>query len=402
ASRNFEQALAARQVPYQIVGGLRYYERAEIKDVLAYLRSIFNPADNLALRRIINKPTRGIGDSTVEGITMVAERNDCSLMEACRYFAANEDETARARNAVGAFYDLMMLLRQRARTAKLPDLVRALLEMSGMIDKLKESGKAEDEMRVENLQEFVTVAASFQRRRPDAGLMEFLEHIALISDLDQADDLTGSVSLMTLHSAKGLEFPVVFMASMEEGIFPHQRSIGSGDDREIEEERRLAYVGMTRAEKLLYLSYAFHRTIYGETRRQRPSRFLKDLPEELLDRQERYCDSRQPRMLDQGEDVLEEPKGGRSIDVASVLQNAKQRRDSGKPPKSRAKKKRKPSTQPPGDGWKSGQKVRHSTFGQGMVVSAEPLEEDWKVTVAFKNGGGVRKLLAGVAGLEKL
>ncbi|MFO8079387.1 MAG: UvrD-helicase domain-containing protein [Armatimonadota bacterium] len=403
ASRNFEQALAARQVPYQIVGGLRYYERAEIKDVLAYLRSIFNPMDNLALRRIINKPTRGIGDSTLEGITTVAERNDCSLMEACRYFAADEDERARARNAVGDFYDIMMLLRQRAETAKLPDLVRAVLDLSGMVDKLKDTGKAEDQMRVENLQEFVTVAASFQRRRPDAGLMEFLEHIALISDIDQADELEGSVSLMTLHSAKGLEFPVVFLVSMEEGIFPHQRSIGSGDDREIEEERRLAYVGMTRAEKLLYLSYAFHRTIYGETRRQRPSRFLKDLPEELLDRQERYSDSRQPRMLDQGDDVLEEPSGGREIDVASVLQNAKKRGSSGRSVKSRAKRKKETAAPPPPSGaWKSGQKVRHSKFGDGVVVSAEPLEEDWKVTVAFKNGGGVRKLLAGVAGLEKV
>jgi DNA helicase-2/ATP-dependent DNA helicase PcrA len=401
ASRNFEQALAARQVPYQIVGGLRYYERAEIKDVLAYLRSIFNPADNLALRRIINKPTRGIGDSTLADVTMVAQRNDCSMMQACRYFAADEDQRARARNAVGDFYDMMMLLRQRAETAKLPDLVRAVLELTGLIDKLKESGKAEDEMRVENLQEFVTVAAAFQRRRPDAGLMEFLEHIALISDIDQADELEGSVSLMTLHSAKGLEFPVVFMASMEEGIFPHSRSIGSGDDREIEEERRLAYVGMTRAEKLLYLSYAFHRTIYGETRRQRPSRFLKDLPEELLDRKERYSDSRQPRMLDQGEDVLEEPSGGTDIDVASMLQNAKKRRGSGRPPKSRATKE-KPRKQPPGEAWKSGQKVRHSKFGQGMVVSAEPVDADWKVTVAFRNGGGVRKLLAGVAGLERI
>jgi DNA helicase-2/ATP-dependent DNA helicase PcrA len=402
ASRNFEQALAARQVPYQIVGGLRFYERAEIKDALAYLRSIFNPADNLSLRRIINKPTRGIGDSTLEGITMTAERNDCSLLEACRYFAANEDERARARNAVGDFYDLMLMLQQRAQTAKLPDLVRAVVEVTGMIDKLKESGKAEDAMRVENLQEFVTVAAAFQRRRPDAGLMEFLEHIALISDIDQADELEGSVSLMTLHSAKGLEFPVVFLVSMEEGIFPHQRSIGSGDEREIEEERRLAYVGMTRAEKLLYLSYAFHRTIYGETRRQRPSRFLKDLPEELLDRQERYSDSSQPRMLDQGDDVLEEPSGGKQIDVASMLQRAKSRRDSGKPPKSRARKKKRGKKTVSNAEWKSGQKVSHPKFGDGMVVSAEALDEDWKVTVAFQNGGGVKKLLASVAGLEKM
>ncbi|MGI5818952.1 MAG: ATP-dependent helicase [Armatimonadota bacterium] len=402
ASRNFEQALAARQVPYQIVGGLRFYERAEIKDALAYLRAIFNPADDLALRRIINTPTRGVGDSTLEGITAAAERNNCSLLEACLYFAANEDERARARAAVGDFLDLMMLLRQRAETAKLPDLVRAVVENSGMIDKLKESGKAEDAMRVENLQEFVTVAAAFQRRRPDAGLLEFLEHIALISDIDQADDLTGSVSLMTLHSAKGLEFPVVFLVSMEEGIFPHQRSISSGDEREIEEERRLAYVGMTRAEKLLYISHAFHRTIYGETRRQAPSRFLRDLPEELLDRRQRYSDSAQPRMLDHGDAVLEKPAGGRQIDVASMLQKAKGRTGSGAAPRSRAKKKQQAPTPPPGEAWKSGQKVRHAKFGDGMVVSAEPLDADWKVTVAFKNGGGVKKLLAGVAGLERL
>ena len=400
ASRNFEQALAARGIPYTIVGGLRFFERAEIKDALAYLRSIFNPADDLSLRRIINTPPRGIGNTTVEGITLVAERNNCSLMDAARYFAADEDQSARARTAVGNFYDAMMLLRQRVEHASLPDLVRAVVENSGMIEKLKESGKAEDAMRVENLQEFVTVAASFERRRPDAGLVDFLEHIALISDIDQADDLSGSVSLMTLHSAKGLEFPVVFLASMEEGIFPHQRSISSGDEREIEEERRLAYVGLTRAEKLLYISHAFHRTIYGETRRQAPSRFLRDLPEELLDRQQRYTDSAQPRMLDDGDQVLEKPSGGKSIDVASVLQRAKERKTGGSKPKSRAKPKATKQA-PPGE-WKSGQKVRHSKFGDGMVVSAEPSDEDWKVTVAFRDGGGVKKLLAGIAGLQKI
>ncbi len=410
ASRNFEQALGARQVPYEIVGGLRFYERAEIKDALAYLRSIFNPADDLSLRRIINTPTRGIGDSTLEGVTMVAERNDCSLLEACRYFAADEDQRSRARNAVGDFFDLMLMLRQRAETAKLPDLVRAVVENTGMIDKLKESGKADDEMRVENLQEFVTVAAAFQRKRPDAGLMEFLEHVALISDIDQADELGGAVSLMTLHSAKGLEFPIVFLVSMEEGIFPHQRSISSGDERELEEERRLAYVGMTRAEKLLYISHAFHRTVYGETRRQSPSRFLKHLPEELLDRQQRYSDSSQPRMLDDGDDVLDEPTGGQQIDVASMLDRAKKRGSGGRSrsmasSKSRSKtsrSKKKSRKQPSAAEWKSGQKVQHPKFGRGTVVSAEPSDEDWKVTVAFRNGGGVKKLLAGVAGLKKV
>ncbi len=409
ASRNFELALAARGVPYQIVGGLRFFERAEIKDALAYLRSVFNPADDISLRRIINTPTRGIGDSTVEGITLVAERNNCSLMDAARYFAADEDQTARARNAVGNFYDMMLLLRQRVEHARLSELVRSVIEASGMIEKYKESGKAEDAMRVENLQEFVTVAASFERRRPEAGLVDFLEHIALISDLDQAEDLSGSVSLMTLHSAKGLEFPVVFLVSMEEGIFPHQRSISSGDERELEEERRLAYVGLTRAEKLLYISHAFHRTIYGETRRQAPSRFLRDLPEELLDRQQRYTDSAQPRMLDEGDAVLEAPSGGKKIDVASLLQRAKDRQSAASAPSAKKPAEKRPAKKPDAKkksaappAWKSGQKVRHPKFGEGMVVSAEPVDDDWKVTVAFKNGGGVKKLIAGIAHLEKM
>jgi DNA helicase-2/ATP-dependent DNA helicase PcrA len=299
----------------------------------------------------------------------------------------------------------MLLLRQRVEHAKLSELVRSVIEASGMIEKYKESGKAEDAMRVENLQEFVTVAASFERRRPEAGLVDFLEHIALISDLDQAEDLSGSVSLMTLHSAKGLEFPVVFLVSMEEGIFPHQRSISSGDERELEEERRLAYVGLTRAEKLLYISHAFHRTIYGETRRQAPSRFLRDLPEELLDRQQRYTDSAQPRMLDEGDAVLEAPTGGRKIDVASLLQRAKDRQSGVCAPSAKKRPAKKPDAKkqpaaPPA--WKSGQKVRHPKFGEGMVVSAEPVDDDWKVTVAFKNGGGVKKLIAGIAHLEKM
>ncbi len=412
ASRNFEQALAERQVAYQIVGGLRFFERSEIKDAIAYLRALFNPADNLSLRRIINTPTRGIGDTTLEAITLASERNSVSLLEACRIFAADEDQRPRAREAVRDFHDLMLRLRGRVETAPLPDLVRAVVENTGLIDKLKESGKAEDAMRVENLQEFVTVAASFTRRNPEAGLQEFLEHIALISDIDQADELSGSVSLMTLHSAKGLEFPVVFMVSMEEGIFPHERSMG--DEHEIEEERRLAYVGITRAQKMLYLSHAFHRTIYGETRRQKPSRFLADLPDELLDRRQRYSEASQPRMLDPGEQVLEEPSGGRQIDIAAILTRAREngaeaaRREDEtaeleKPKRPRKPRKRARKSGDDGDAaWRAGEKVRHAKFGQGIIVSAEPDAGDWKVTVAFKGGGGVKKLLAGVAKLEKL
>lgn len=408
ASRNFEQALAARQIPYQIVGGLRFFERSEIKDALAYLRVLHNPADNLSLRRIINTPTRGIGDSTIEEITRLSERSSVSLFDACRYFAADEDQRARARQAVGDFYDMMTLLRGRVETASLPDLVRAVVEDTGMIEKLKGSGKAEDAMRVENLQEFVSVAAAFARRNPGAGLPEFLEHIALISDIDEADELSGSVALLTLHAAKGLEFPVVFMVAMEEGIFPHERSMG--DRHEIEEERRLAYVGMTRAQKMLYLSHAFHRTVYGETRRQRPSRFLSELPEELLDRRQRYGDAVQPRIFDTGEEAFEAATGGRQIDVAAILRRAREQtgeggRSASERPAGKRRRTRRPSTESAEESaapWKAGDRVVHPKFGQGIVVSAEPDREDWKVTVAFKGGGGVRKLLAAAARLEKL
>ncbi|MEA3400497.1 MAG: UvrD-helicase domain-containing protein [Armatimonadota bacterium] len=407
ASRNFEQALAARQIPYEIVGGMRYYDRAEIKDALAYLRALHNPADNLSLRRIINTPTRGIGDTTQGELTLISEQNQVSLLEACRIYAADEDRRPQSRVAVSDFYELMRSLRQRIDTAPLPDLVRAVVETTGLIDKLRESGKAEDAMRVENLQEFVTVAAAFTRQNPDVGLQEFLEHIALISDIDEAEELSGAVSLMTLHSAKGLEFPIVFMASMEEGIFPHERCMG--DEHELEEERRLAYVGMTRAQKLLYLSHAFHRTIYGETRRQRPSRFLADLPEELIDRRERYSDASQPRMLDSGEEVLETPSGGRKIDIAAILARAeanaeeadRREKEGAAEQEPREERPREPAETAAG-GFKTGQKVRHPKFGHGIVVAAEEARDDWKVTVAFRDGGGVKKLLAKAARLERL
>ncbi len=408
ASRNFEQALAQRQIPYQIVGGLRFFERSEIKDAIAYLRALFNPADNLSLRRIINTPTRGIGDTTLEELTRISERNGVSLYDACRIFAADEDRRPRARQAVEDFYFLMLQLRQRVETAPLPDLVRAVVENTGLIDRLKETGKAEDAMRVENLREFVTVAEAFRRNNPEAGLQEFLEHIALISDIDEVDELSGAVSLLTLHAAKGLEFPIVFMVSMEEGIFPHERSMG--DKHEIEEERRLAYVGMTRAQKMLYLSHAFHRTVYGETRRQRPSRFLQDLPEELVDRRQRFDTVTQPRMLDTGEQVLEDPVGGRKIDVAAILARARanevkaqQGKGTEDVEKARATRKARRRTAGAADpAFATGDRVSHPKFGQGVVVAAEADGDDWKVTVAFKGGGGVKKLLASVAKLQKL
>ncbi len=410
-SRNFEQELARLGIAYEIIGGVRFYERAEIKDAIAYLRSIFNPADDLSLRRIINTPRRGIGNSTQQELTVIAQRDDVSLFRACRIFIADEDRRPRARTAVADFYDRMVALRARAEHASLPDLVRAVVEESGLIAALRESGKAEDAGRVENLQEFVTVAASFERRRAGATLADFLEHVALVSDIDEAKELDGAVSLMTLHSAKGLEFPIVFLVGMEEGVFPHERSMG--DEFEIEEERRLCYVGMTRAQKMLYLSHAMNRTIFGETRRQRASRFLSDLPAELLDRRQQFAQGTQPRMLETDEAVLEQPTGGKRIDVTKILSRAKQRAAGDAPAKTPRKPKKpkkrvgaKAAKKGADSGWeptfKAGEKIVHPTFGRGMVISTEGEGETEKVTVAFRDGGGIKKLSVPNAKLEKV
>ncbi len=408
-SRAFEQALAALQIPYNIVGGLSFFERAEIKDAIAYLRALHNPADDLSLRRIINKPTRGIGDTTMKAITIMSERDGKPLYDSCRVFAADEDQRQRARESVGDFFDMMKSLRNRVPFAPLPDLVRAVVEDTGMLEAFHATGKAEDAMRVENLQEFVSTATAFVRRMPEAKLGDFLEHIALISDLDEADEMTGAVSLMTLHSAKGLEFPIVFMVGLEEGLFPHERSMG--DERQIEEERRLMYVGITRAEKTLYISHAHQRMVYGDTRRQAPSRFLKHLPKELLDRRQQFSGGSQPRMLETEERVFEDPISGRKLDVGKLMSRARANAkrvglEREAEEEARAKdeaKRRKSGPSASGDvAWGVGDKVSHPKFGNGIVVTAAPDGDDWKVTVAFKGGGGVKKLLASVAKLEKL
>jgi len=406
-SRAFEQALAVMQIPYQIIGGLKFFERAEIKDAVAYLRVLFNPADDLSLRRIINTPPRGIGEGTVRELTVISERDGVPLLRAARLFAADEDRRLRARVAVSDFCNLISGLRDRVPHMSLAELVRAVIEDTGMREYYRSTGKAEDAMRVENLEEFVSTAAVFASKQPGAGLAEFLEHIALISDIDEAEDLRGAVSLMTLHSAKGLEFPVVFMVGMEEGVFPHERSMG--DEFELEEERRLAYVGMTRAQKMLYLSHAFQRTIFGEVRRQQPSRFLRDLPQNLLDHHGRLPSSSQPHILSLDDAVLEPARSGRSLDIASLMSRARANaarartarevaEEKSASPRRAASSRRQQKQSD--DAWKAGDRVRHPKYGPGVVVTAEADGDDWKVTVAFKNAG-VKKLLAGVARLER-
>jgi DNA helicase-2/ATP-dependent DNA helicase PcrA len=408
-SRNFEEALIAKGIPYRVVGGLRFYERAEIKDVVAYLRVLYNPADGVSLRRIINKPTRGIGDKTLAVLDQYAYENACSLYEALGKAEGMDDLSLRAQTAVSSFHGTMEELRQKADGLRLPELSNAVMEDSGYVQALREQGTAEAASRIENLQEFVTLAGKFREAyaegEPDLGA--FLQHISLLSDIDEAEDPGNAVSLLTLHSAKGLEFPVVFMVGLEENIFPHQRSMK--DELELAEERRLCYVGITRAQRMLYMSHAFRRTIYGQPQDQRPSRFIGELPQDLITRRQDVSRLARPQIFEEEEAELE-AAGGPKLDLTSILSRKKKTTDdrpstkSKSPKKTRSTRSKAAAARAKGEGdgqaFKTGTKVTHPKFGDGIVVSTEGEADEAILTVAFLSTG-VKKLAAAYAKLKR-
>ncbi len=281
-SRVLEDALRRASIPYLIVGGVRFYERREIKDMVAYLRLLVNPLDDLAFRRAVAAPARGIGKATLDRLTEVARGRGLPLLAACAVLPP--DVTAKPRRALEEFAGMIARLGEHRSGLAVPALIDEVAAASGYREALKAERTAEAEARLENLEELVAASEEFiathQAEAPeDAGLEAFLDSIALVADTDEFDPEAGGVTLMTLHSAKGLEFPVVFLTGMEEGVFPHSRSME--DAEELEEERRLCYVGLTRAKHRLYLSYALHRRIQGYGVAE-PSRFLLEIPEEQL------------------------------------------------------------------------------------------------------------------------
>ena len=285
-SRVLEDAFMRVGLPYTMVGGLKFYDRLEIKDITAYLRVLYNPMDSVSLMRIINVPKRGLGQSTIEKLMVYGVENNLSLFEVI----ANEELleqvpglTARSKNPLKKFAELLFQLMERMDKLAVSDLIQEVMETTGYIDALKNDKaekKLENESRIENLQEFVGVAKDFEKEEEEEPNLEnFLSKMALLSDIDNSDLEEERVTLMTLHSAKGLEFPVVFMTGMEEGMFPHSRTLM--EPEELEEERRTCYVGITRAQRKLYMTYASIRTIFGRTEAHEPSRFLYEFPEEL-------------------------------------------------------------------------------------------------------------------------
>ena len=290
-SRSIEEALMSNSIPYKIVGGLKFYDRKEIKDIIAYLKLIYNHNDNASLRRIINAPKRSIGDTTVNKLAQLADERDCSIFDILCDIENTESFNAATKARLAAFRDLIKEFSSNQNSMSLSDFVPAVLERSGYLGELKEENTIESQSRIENLQEFLNVVREFEAdefigdEEDDLGLLgNFLSQVALVSDIDGLDENEKSVTLMTLHAAKGLEFPVVFLAGLEEGMFPHSRSIGFGaPSGELEEERRLMYVGITRAKDELYLSWAQRRRIWGDIKYFPKSRFVDEIPPKLLE-----------------------------------------------------------------------------------------------------------------------
>ncbi len=279
-SRAIEEACMAAGIPYKIYGGLKFYDRKEIKDIIAYLRLIYNPDDSQSFRRIVNVPKRAIGDTTIKNLSDFADKEDISLFQACQRIEEAIEIPPRTRAKLRDFSELILKFKDAQNSYSLQEFVTLVIEKTGYLAELQMQNTPESEADIENLQELVNVAGEFVPEEQDNVLGEFLQQVALVSDTDALENISNNVTLMTLHSAKGLEFPIVFLAGCDEGVFPHQRTFNNPS--ELEEERRLMYVGVTRAEEKLYLTSAKRRQMWGEYKYYNPSRFIDEIPRQLL------------------------------------------------------------------------------------------------------------------------
>ncbi len=410
-SRALEDALMKAGIAYSVYGGTRFYDRKEVKDLVAYLKLAANPLDTVALKRVLNVPRRGIGDTTVERLQATAEARRCTLWEVLRDGDAVREAAPKAVRQISQFTELIRSIEDASSHMALLELVDRVLRESGIEAMYADQEDDESRTRLENLREFRSAAADFMASRDDANLNEFLENIALVTDLDSMDGAKRAVSLMTLHSAKGLEFPVVFLPGVEEGIFPTSRSMD--DPEKLEEERRLCYVGITRARDRLYLLHSIRRLLYGNLTSCIPSRFLEELPEELL--VHKGESTRSQRRADNAKNFFE--RGSYDQGVRSAPER---RSDGPKPiavarpqwggtPAPRAAAPMMPAgysaakpAAPKADvgDIASGDRVRHRLFGEGIVVSVEGTAPKRIFKVNFK-GAGMKELSESFAPLER-
>ncbi len=403
-SRAIEDIFRRENIPYKIIGGLKFYERKEIKDIIAYLRLIFNTSDNLSLKRIINEPKRGIGKTSLDNIQDISDKTGKSMYEIIKY--AEQYELNRVKANSIQFVEVIEELRKQVNQIPISELIKLTLNKTGYVKALENENTIEAESRIQNLEEFLTVAIEFEEQMAENTLAEFLESISLTSDIDNMEESEDTVTLMTLHSAKGLEFPVVFLVGMEEGIFPGYKSIG--EIKELEEERRLFYVGITRAMQYLYLTCARRRTIFGSTSYNQMSRFLKEIPKDLLDGYEEidnednnsfkdsnygweygtnYAGKVKTYKFDNVEKIPEvkEKVGAFQFRTAESFLNSLNKKASGR--------------QVDITKYKEGQRIYHKKFGEGTINKIEQEGEDYKLDIQFDKVGH-KRLMAKFAELE--
>ena len=405
-SRAIEEILRREAIPYKIIGGLKFYERKEIKDIISYLRLVQNTSDNLSLNRIINEPKRGIGKASLDNIAQIAEQSGVSMYEVIKH--AEQYGLNRVYLNSREFINCMEEIISKKEELTISELIKKILKDTGYTKALENENTVEAENRVANLDEFLTVALEFEEESADNGLSDFLEGITLSSDLDNMEETDETVTLMTLHSAKGLEFPVVFLAGMEEGIFPGYKSIG--EQKELEEERRLCYVGVTRAKENLFLTNSKQRTTFGSTTHNPPSRFLQEIPKELLDgyedttlsgtnKDEAFQDS--PYTWSYGNKnngavkTYQAPEkqyvvaagkvGGFAFRTAESFLNSINKKEE--------------TTNTDFSSYQVGVRVYHKKFGEGTINYVEPEGTDLKVDINFDKVGH-KRLMAKFANLE--
>ncbi len=358
-SRVIENMLLRNAIPYRVLGGLRFFDRKEIKDVLAYMKLINNPNDNVSLKRIINEPKRGIGKKSVEDAELISAQDNISMFEVCEHSSGK----------LKAFADMINEIKQHDYT--ISKMVEVILDKTGYLEALMNENTVEATTRIENIKELVTDAMEYEKTTEEENptLAGYLEKISLIADVDNYDETQDVVVMMTLHSAKGLEFPVVFIAGMEDGIFPGYQSMMSND--ELEEERRLCYVGITRAKQILHISHAFSRSLYGSTSYNQPSRFLAEIPAELIDGQIAVSTPVKNNIFSKA------PAQHSSVNLSNQ-----------------------PKTAPKCD-FATGDRVSHFKFGQGTILKATPVGNDIHLEVMFDTAG-TKNLMAAYARLKKI
>ena len=369
-SRSFEEAFMKKGIPYKIVGGLRFYDRKEIKDIIAYLKLIQNPADDISLKRIINVPKRGIGNATVGKVEEYANTIGESIYTVLQDVESVPGLSTRAINSLSGFKEIINNLMDMKEEMGIKDFIEEVLYRTEYIKELEKEDNIEAQTRLENIREFISVAVDFEVKNPEGTLEDFLVNVSLLSDVDKTEDLENSATMLTVHSAKGLEFPVVFMVGMEEGLFPISRALE--DKSELEEERRLCYVAITRAQELLFITHAKIRTIYGNVNYSLPSRFIDEIPEALISVSGHETSS---------------AKSDRK-QLINIIDYSNRKKVSTPEPKI------------DDEAIKVGTKVNHKKWGIGTIVQIKDRDNDKEVVIAFDKTIGLKRLLLSIAPIE--